>query len=149
MATPEQKSLLTRDIVTDFSVLKGKKILLCDDHELNTEITKYMLENKDMKVICAKNGQEAVQKYLMSKEGELALILMDIRMPVMDGLQATMKIRSYARADAQSIPIIALTANALDEEEHVCIESGMNARLTKPINPVKLYRTLVKYLQRE
>ena len=149
VATPEQKSLLTRDIVTDFSVLKGKKILLCDDHELNTEITKYMLENKDMKVICAKNGQEAVQKYLMSKEGELALILMDIRMPVMDGLQATMKIRSYARADAQSIPIIALTANALDEEEHVCIESGMNARLTKPINPVKLYRTLVKYLQRE
>ncbi len=69
-----------------------------------------------MKIVCAKNGQQAVQKYLDSAENEFAAVLMDIRMPIMDGLQATMKIRSYAREDAQTLPIIALTANALDEE---------------------------------
>ena len=92
------------------------------------------------------NGQAALNLLASAKPD---IITLDIEMPVMDGLQATMKIRSYAREDAQSIPIIALTANALDEEEHVCIESGMNARLTKPVNPAKLYRTLVKYLQKE
>ena len=74
------------------------------------------------------------------------VVVADMRMPVMDGLQATMKIRSYAREDAQILPIIALTANALDEEEHICLEAGMNARLTKPINPQKLYQTLVQYV---
>jgi len=147
IATPEQRKLLNKAISTDFSILKHKKILLCDDHELNLEITKFMLENKAMEVICAKNGQEAVQQYVESEVGELAAILMDIRMPVMDGLQATMKIRSYNRGDSQSIPIIALTANALDEEERVCIEAGMNARLTKPIEPTKLHTALVKYIK--
>ena len=146
IATDEQKSALARDIQTDLSILRNKKLLLCDDHELNTEITKFMLESKGMKVVCARNGQEAVQRYLDSAENEFSAILMDIRMPVMDGLQATMKIRSYAREDAQILPIIALTANALDEEEHICLEAGMNARLTKPINPQKLYQTLVQYV---
>lgn len=147
VARPEQKKAMGRDVLTDFSALRGKKILLCDDHELNREITKFMLESKDMSVICAANGQEAVQYYVESDEGEFAAILMDIRMPVMDGLQATMKIRSYARRDSKTIPIIALTANALDEEEHVCLEAGMNARLTKPIDPHQIYRTLLKYIE--
>ena len=146
IATLEQRKLLAKDILTDLTCLKGKKVLLCDDHELNREVTKYILENRGMIVSCANNGQEAVQAYMDADEGGLAAILMDIRMPVMDGLQATMKIRSCSRSDAKTIPIIALTANALDEEEHVCIEAGMDARLTKPVDPAKIYRTLVNFI---
>jgi two-component system CheB/CheR fusion protein len=140
-ATPEQQKAAVPKPEIDDTSLKGLKILLCDDHEINRDITKLILENKGATVICAANGQEAVQYYSESSEGEYSLILMDIRMPIMDGLQATMKIRSYNRNDA-TLPIIALTANALEAEEHICIDAGMNARLTKPIDPQTLYKTI-------
>jgi two-component system CheB/CheR fusion protein len=145
VASPEQKQRLGQADHRDFAGLRGKKILLCDDHELNMEIAKFMLENKEMSVVCASNGQEAVEKFIQSEPGEFDAILMDIRMPVMDGLQATMKIRSDPHKDAQRIPIIALTANALEEEEQICLQAGMNARLTKPIDPPQLYQTLADY----
>ena len=149
VAPPEQRSRLSAETKVDTSILKDKKVLLCEDHELNMEIAKFMLENKGMQVLCARNGQEAVEAYLQSGEGELDAVLMDIRMPVMDGLQAAMKIRSYPRKDAMALPIIALTANALEEEERHCFQAGMNARLTKPINPQKLYQTLVEYIKKK
>ena len=145
VASPEQKQRLGQADHRDFAGLRGKKILLCDDHELNMEIAKFMLENKEMSVVCASNGQEAVEKFIQSEPGVFDAILMDIRMPVMDGLQATMKIRSDPHKDAQRIPIIALTANALEEEEQICLQAGMNARLTKPIDPPQLYQTLADY----
>ena len=148
LATDDQKSavLKARSNNTYEETLRNKKVLLCDDHELNGQIAKFMLESKEMQVDYVKNGQEAVNKFNGSAPGEYAAILMDIRMPIMDGIQATMKIRTLDRPDAARIPIIALTANALDEEEHVCLEAGMNARLTKPINPDSLYMMLSKFL---
>lgn len=147
-ANSEQKQLLLRNEIQDYSALQGQKVLLCDDHDINRAISKAILEDKGLEVVCAANGQEAVQAFLESAVGEYAVILMDIRMPVMDGLQATMKIRSCSRADATAIPIIALTANALDEEEQVCLNAGMNARLMKPLNTMELYKTLLKFLQK-
>ena len=145
IASSSQRSQLNQKHLMDFHELADKHILLCEDNELNAEVARFMLENKNMKVTWAQNGQEAVQDYLDAPENGYDAILMDIRMPVMDGLQATMKIRSYTRRDAATIPIIALTANALDEEEHICIEAGMNCRITKPIEPPELYAALLQY----
>ena len=122
------------------------RVLIADDSAFMRKVLSDLFtEAPDFEVAgVAFNGKDAVEKALRLKPD---LLTMDVNMPVMDGLQATMKIRSYARQDAQSLPIIALTANALDEEEHICLEAGMNARLTKPINPQKLYQALVKYIQ--
>jgi two-component system CheB/CheR fusion protein len=145
-ATKAQQEALQKNDTTDFSRLQDKKVLLCDDHEVNLAITRAILEDKGIKVVTAVNGQEAVQNYMESAIGEFDAILMDIRMPIMDGLQATIKIRSCQRADAKKIPILALTANALDEEEQVCLDAGMNARLVKPLNTQDLYKALLQYM---
>ena len=149
LATEEQQKALQETVRDDYNLLQDKSILLVDDHEINRMITKAILTDKGMKVTCAANGQEAVQRYMESALNEFSAILMDIRMPLMDGLQATMKIRSCSRADAKNIPIIALTANALDEEEKVCLNAGMNARLLKPLNTVELYKTLLNFISKK
>ena len=111
---------------------EGKRVLLVEDNDLNQEIALYMLKEKGFDVDTADNGKEAVGKFLSSKLFFYNLILMDIMMPVMNGLEATRVIRSSGRSDS-SIPIIAMTANAYEEDKKECIEAGMNEHIAKPL----------------
>jgi CheY-like chemotaxis protein len=124
--------------------LKGMKILLVEDNELNMEIAKEILEWEGITVICAENGQEALDRYQAAAPGEFDAILMDLMMPVMDGLTAARKIRDLDKPEAQSIPILAMTANAFDEDIKKTRDAGMNAHLAKPIQVDVLYATLAK-----
>ncbi|NCB93056.1 MAG: PAS domain-containing hybrid sensor histidine kinase/response regulator [Clostridia bacterium] len=122
--------------------LEGYKVLLAEDHPMNITVATRLLEKKGVKVTVAENGQDAVNRFDESQEGYYDAILMDIRMPVMDGLDAAKKIRSLGRTDAGEIPIIAMTANALDEDRKQSCAAGMNEHLSKPIEPAMLYETL-------
>ncbi|MGN0483796.1 MAG: transporter substrate-binding domain-containing protein [Lachnospiraceae bacterium] len=130
-------------------LLKGKQVLLTEDQPLNTEIAKRLLEKKGIIVTCAVNGKEAVETFAASKENQFALILMDIRMPVMNGLDAAKEIRALERKDAKNVPIIALSANAFDEDTVKSREVGMNAHLSKPIQPKLLFETLEEWIQKD
>ena len=124
----------------------GRRILLVEDHPLNAEIASRMLKKRDMLVEWAKNGKIAVDMFQASAPGYYAMILMDVRMPVMDGRQATRQIRDLSRADAKSIPIVAMTADAFDGDVNLSLQSGMNEQLNKPIEPQMLYAMLQRYL---
>ena len=125
--------------VFDFA---GKAILLFEDHPLNTMVAKTLLEGKGFTVTHAKNGKIGVEQFVQSAPGTFDAILMDIRMPIMDGLQAASAIRALERLDAKEIPIIAMTANAYADDVEKSRQAGMNAHLAKPIEPQKLYQTL-------
>ena len=122
--------------------LSGRRILLAEDTELNAEIMTDILEIEDIKADHAPNGKIAVEMFGQSTPGVYAAILMDVRMPEMDGLEAARKIRSMDREDAKKIPIIALTANAFDEDAKRSLQAGMNAHLSKPIEADHLVRVL-------
>ncbi|MFA6948277.1 MAG: ATP-binding protein, partial [Eubacteriales bacterium] len=126
--------------------LGGHRVLLCEDHPLNARIAVKLLENKGMLVDHAKNGQLGLEMFQNSGIGYYDAILMDIRMPVMDGLTAAKKIRNLDRRDAKSVPIIAMTANAFAEDINESLEAGMNAHLSKPIDPRKLYETISSFI---
>ena len=113
-------------------------MLLVEDDELNVEIAKTLLEKDGLTIETAANGQEAVDKFHASKPKYYDAILMDIRMPVMDGLTATKLIRRSEKSDAQTVPIIAMTANAFDEDMKKSVECGMNGHLSKPIDMKKV-----------
>ena len=122
--------------------LKGKRILLAEDMEINSEIITMILQMREMEVDLAVNGRIAVDMYKDKPEGYYDAILMDMRMPEMDGLEATRAIRSSGRADAETIPVIALTANAFDEDVQRSLQAGLNAHLSKPVEPDIIYATL-------
>ncbi len=122
--------------------LEGRRILMADDMELNAEIVTDMLEIENIKVDHAENGKIAVKLFEESTAGIYSAILMDVRMPVMDGLEAAKTIRSMNREDAKRIPIIALTANAFDEDVQLSMQAGMNAHLNKPVEADRLIRIL-------
>ncbi len=122
--------------------LEGRIVLLCEDHPMNADITTRLLENKGVRVELAKNGRIGVDKFSNSEIGYYDAILMDIRMPEMDGIEAAKTIRLLDRADAGTIPIIAMTANTLDKDLRATKNAGMNAHLNKPIETEKLYSTL-------
>ncbi|MFA6775963.1 MAG: response regulator, partial [Sphaerochaetaceae bacterium] len=126
--------------------LKGT-VLVAEDHPINAQITKRIMENAGMTVELAENGRLAVQRFLVSEPGTFSLILMDIQMPVMDGYQATREIRRLPRPDAKTVPIIAMTANAFAEDVKRCIEAGMNAHVPKPIDSELLFRTILDVLR--
>lgn len=128
-------------------ILDGKRILLCEDHPLNRQIACRLLENKNMVVDIAENGQEGYEKIMNSPLNYYDAILMDIRMPILDGLGATRAIRALDRTDASTMPIIAMTANAFQEDMDASKAAGMNAHLSKPIEPKKLYATLAQFLE--
>ncbi len=109
-------------------------MLLVEDHPLNTIVAKNLLSKRGFAIIHAENGAEALERFKDSAQGEFDLILMDIRMPVMDGIEATRRIRALDRADARSVPIVAMTANAYEEDRKQTREAGMNAHLAKPID---------------
>ena len=126
--------------------LKGIKVLLTEDNELNMEIAEFLLGNAGMEVTKAYNGKEAVDQFAASEEGYFDFILMDVMMPVMDGLTATQMIRSMPREDAKKIPVFAMTANAFLEDKMQSRKAGMNEHLSKPLDVDKMMRTFKKYL---
>jgi signal transduction histidine kinase/AmiR/NasT family two-component response regulator len=126
--------------------LQGKQFLLAEDNAINAEIMTRLLEKKGAKVTVATDGLIVVKQYADSEQYTYDAILMDVQMPNQDGLAATQAIRQLNRPDAQSIPIIALTANAYDEDIRTCLKAGMNAHLAKPIASDLLYETLKHWL---
>ena len=127
--------------------LSGRHILMAEDMFINAEILKGILSMKKMEVEHAENGQLAVEMFSASKIGHFDAVLMDIRMPVMDGLNAARAIRALDRPDAKTVPIIALTANAFDEDVQRSLQAGMNAHLTKPVEPERLFDTMERLIQ--
>lgn len=125
--------------------LDGMKVLLVEDTPLNMEIAKFMLEDEGIEVMTAENGQIAVNIFNNSPENTFNAVLMDVRMPVMDGLTATESIRALPRADAATVPIVAMTADAYDEDVRKTAVAGMNAHLTKPVSQEKLLLTLGEF----
>ncbi len=124
--------------------ISGLRVLLVEDNELNMEIAEFMLSDCKAIVEKAVNGLEAVEKFEASEAGTYDVILMDIMMPVMDGLSATKSIRALDREDAKTIPIIAMTANAFKEDADKCLQAGMNAHLAKPLDIQKVIMTIVR-----
>lgn len=122
--------------------LAGRHILMAEDIFVNAEIMKRIIETKDAIIDHAENGAIALDMFKQSEIGHYDAILMDVRMPEMDGLEATAAIRSLDREDAKTVPIIALTANAFDEDVQLSLQVGMNAHLSKPVEPERLYQTL-------
>ncbi|SDB69472.1 hybrid sensor histidine kinase/response regulator [Butyrivibrio sp. INlla16] len=124
---------------------EGRKFLLAEDIELNAEIVKRFIKKSGAEVDVAEDGQQAVDLFSASDEGYYDFILMDLRMPHMNGLEATKLIRSMDRKDAASVPIIAMTADAFAEDVNKCLEAGMNAHVAKPIDFPALGRVLARF----
>lgn len=129
--------------------LSGKSVLVVEDNELNLEIAKMLLEDEKMVVTTAENGEEAVDIVSQSVPGRFDFIFMDIMMPVMDGLEAARQIRTLNRKDTKEIPIIAMTANAFQDDIRDCIDAGMNAHIAKPIDSKKIEDTLQLVLKQK
>ena len=117
---------------------KGKKILLVEDNKLNMDIASEIIGYTGADIEKAENGKEALEKYLINKENYYDLIIMDIRMPIMNGYEATEKIRNSGRDDSETVPIIAMTADAFSDDIRKTKEAGMNAHITKPFDINKL-----------
>lgn len=126
--------------------LIGRRVLVAEDNDLNWEVLKELLSDLGLELEWAENGQICVDKFKQSKEGFYEAIFMDVRMPVMTGYEATEAIRAMERPDAQTIPIIAMTADAFSEDVQHCLDCGMNAHTAKPINMTEIVFLLKKYL---
>ena len=128
--------------VRERASLAGRHILMAEDILINAEIMQQLIDMKDAKIDHAENGRIALEMFAQSAPGSYDAILMDVRMPEMDGLEAAAAIRALDRPDAKTIPIIAMTANAFDEDVQRSLQVGMNAHLSKPVEPERLYQTL-------
>ena len=126
--------------------LKGFHVLIAEDNELNMEITEFILKSRGMCITRAWNGTEAAELFAGSDEGTYDLILMDVVMPFMNGLEATRMIRCMERKDAKTIPIFAMTANAFREDMKMSRDAGMNEHIAKPIDEKRLIETIQRYL---
>ena len=133
------------DDSNDEKSLDGMKILLVEDNELNVYVATIVLEKLLCSVDTAENGQKAIEMFEHSEEKFYDAVLMDVHMPIMDGLEATRRIRALDREDASMVPIIAMTADAFDKEKQETVDAGMNDHLAKPIEPSTLYKVLLKY----
>ncbi len=124
--------------------IKGMKILLAEDNELNMEIAKFLLEEEGALVTEAWNGKEALDIFMAASEDEIDVILMDVMMPIMDGYETTRKIRESAKPNAAVIPIIAMTANAFAEDRVAALNAGMNEHIAKPLNTRYVLETIAQ-----
>lgn len=140
---PQTSSEISAD--ADLSI-KGMNLLVAEDNDLNAEIAKTLLTDEGANVTIASDGEQAVALFSQSAVYSFDAILMDVMMPKLDGLEATKVIRNLNRPDAKDIPIIAMTANAFDEDSRACHEAGMNAHLPKPFQIEDVVKTLVKYV---
>lgn len=123
--------------------LQGKKILLVEDNPMNREIAETILTQKGIKVVSASDGSEGVEAFKSSPVDYYDVILMDIRMPLMNGFEASRAIRSLPRADAKDIVIIAMTADAYEDDVKRCLDAGMNGHISKPVNPQQLFKQIL------
>lgn len=126
--------------------LKGKRVLLCEDNLLNTEIAQTLLENQGIKVVHAKDGVQGLQAFINSEPGYFDAILMDLRMPNRNGYDTALAIRSSSREDARSVPIIAMSADAYAEDIARCLAVGMDSHIAKPVDARKLIDELSKWI---
>lgn len=117
-----------------------------DDVELNREIATAVIEDVEMEVETAENGKDAVEMIAKSKDGYYDIVRMDVMMPIMNGYEATQEIRKLENRKLANIPIIAMTANAFEEDRIATLKAGMNDHLAKPIQVEKLYEMMMKYL---
>jgi signal transduction histidine kinase/CheY-like chemotaxis protein len=138
----KERSLAANITAGDRKGLDGRHILLCEDHPLNQEIAKALLTEYGTIVEIADEGQAGTKRFETSAVGYYDAILMDIRMPVMDGYQAARTIRGLDRPDAKTVPIIAMTADAFSDDVQKCLDSGMNGHVAKPIVPDRLFEEL-------
>lgn len=145
----DHKQAVMPDQLQEHIETKGKKVLLVEDNELNMEIAEFILGNEGFIIAKAVNGQDAVDKFALSKPGEYDIVFMDIMMPVMDGLEATRTIRAMQRTDAKSVPIIAMSANAFKDDIENCLNAGMNDHLMKPLEMEKITKAIQKALRGE
>lgn len=130
--------------------LSGKRVLLVEDNVINMEIAHEILGEEHLNITEAKNGKEALEIFQNSRLDEYDVIIMDVMMPVMDGLEATKAIRMLEREDAKKIPIIAMTANAFEEDRKAaCLEAGMNEHIGKPIDIPRLKERSQKLLTKK
>ena len=152
-----QSVILISALLLIGNLLLGSLLLARSKTQMRTLINQRMmdiattsseiLEMREMEVDHAENGQIVVDMFARSPEWTYDAILMDVRMPVMDGLQATAAIRALSRPDAKAVPIIAMTANAFDEDVQRSLQAGMNAHLSKPVEPERLYETLERMIR--
>ncbi len=142
LGRPEEPGASTEEVSFD-----GYRILVVEDNELNAEIAQCLLEERNFEVECVSDGAQAVERIRTTPPGAYDVILMDIMMPVMDGLEATRVIRSMERKDCRTIPIIAMSANAFDDDLKKSVECGMNGHLSKPVEVEKLYLILDQVLR--
>lgn len=146
----EKKDTEKKDLTLPLAKrLKDLHVLVCEDQKINADVIKRILETAGCIVTIANNGKEGLLTFQNSKVGEYNVIIMDMRMPIMSGTEATRAIRLLERKDARSIPIIAMTANAYEEDRKECLESGMNEHLAKPIGTMKLYETIIHCLEKK
>ena len=132
-----------QSLMRDFA---GAQVLLSEDEPLSQDIARFLLEDVGLRVDLAKNGQEAVE---LARKLRYALILMDMQMPTMNGIEATRAIRSPGGdSPNKATPILALTANAFDDDREACLAAGMNDHIVKPIDPQTFYMTLLRWLER-
>lgn len=141
----KQETVETQKIETTYN-FAGKRLLLCEDNDLNAEIARVILEDFNLKVDRAENGKVGVELFEHSEPGYYAMIFMDVRMPQMDGYEATRTIRKLQRLDAKQIPICAFSANAFSDDIRQSMEAGMNEHLAKPLEITLLANVLKKYL---
>ena len=132
-----------RDIA---AILAGKNVLLCEDNYLNAEIAQLLLKEKQVQVDWAKNGKEGVEKFKASLGGYYDAVLMDIRMPVLDGYGALAALRKLPRPDGARVPVIAMTADAFEEDIRKAEQAGFKGYVTKPVQPEQLYQVLAQAL---
>ncbi len=147
IAEEEHEAIPERD--TDLSILKGRRILVVEDVEINAEIAAKLLEKQGMLPDVAENGKVAVDYFLNHPVGYYDCILMDIQMPVMNGLEAADTIRSLSKSDSTTVPILAMTADAFSDDVRKSFEHGMNDHLTKPIDPRGLYRAIAYWVAKK
>lgn len=134
----------SEEIPAEVGTLEHRRVLLCEDNGMNREIATEVLKGLGVEVVSAENGLEGAQQFERSPVWNFDLILMDLRMPVLDGIEATKKIRMMNRSDAKQIPIIAMTADAYPEDIERCRQAGMNAHVVKPIDVASLQQVLLK-----
>ena len=140
----EEQATVVPSIVSSFP---DKRILVVEDNDLNREIAYELLQETGAEIETASDGLEAVNKVSASPEGYYDFIIMDIQMPVMDGLEATRQIRLLDRQDIKDLPIVAMSANAFAEDVRLSLEAGMNEHIAKPIEIDRLYSVMGKWFR--
>ena len=142
---PEKRNKPKRLLQT--SSIAGLHVLVAEDNRMNMEIAEFVLNVEEASIIKAVNGEEAVRIFADSRPGEIDAILMDVMMPVMDGLEATRRIRAMKRPDARTIPIIAMTANAFAEDRQLAFAAGMDMHIAKPLEGSEMVETLEQFVK--